>query len=118
MPEATTDEEAAPRPFAALLHEYRRGELHDELSEHMQVLVAAVVEHGKKGTITLKVEVAPAGKGAGNQLIVSGSVDVKPPKPDASAQFFFADERMNLSRNDPNQTRLDIDPAGARRDTA
>lgn len=111
-------EPAPARPFAAFLHEYRKGELHDELSEQLQELVAAVVEHGKKGALTVKVEVAPAGKGAGNQLIVSAEVAAKPPKPDAPAQFFFADQEMNLSRNDPNQTRLDIEGPPSRRSTA
>lgn len=96
-------------PLSALLSAYDRGRLDRRGGEKLQQLVSAVIANGKKGSLTLKVEVKPAGKNAGHQLLVAGDVESKPPKPEPAERFFFADRAMNLSQNDPNQTRLPVD---------
>lgn len=61
MPEtgAAVSERPQLKPFGQFLHEQRNGLLHDELSEELAELVKQCVETGKKGTLTLKVTVAP-----------------------------------------------------------
>lgn len=43
------------RPFADILRDIRAGQVSDEAATAMQQLVAAVREHGKKGTLTLQM---------------------------------------------------------------
>lgn len=97
---------AGRKPFAAFIQEQRRGAAHDELSEELQKLVAAVVETAKKGTLTLKVDVA-MGKD-GRTLLIADTVTVKLPKHDSKPSLFFFDERGNLSRENPAQTELPL----------
>lgn len=94
------------QPFAAFLANYQRGQLNSQLGDDLADLVAAVHEHGKKGELTLKVTVKPAGANAGDQLLVACETTVKPPKPTPPEQIFWADDDGQLLRNDPNATPL------------
>lgn len=96
-----------PRPFSQFMIEQRKGGLHGEISEKLQELVAAVVEHEKAGTLTLTVTVKPAGNGT-NQYVVTDEVKVKAPEAARGASLFFADGRGNLSRSDPRQPELPL----------
>lgn len=104
-----TEPDSSPQPFTQFLFSYQRGQLDAELGEQLRDLVAAVVEHGKKGTLQLKVEVKPAGANAGEQLTVACDADVKPPKPVPPEQIFWADADCTLVRNDPHANPL-FDP--------
>ncbi|MBA9003762.1 hypothetical protein [Thermomonospora cellulosilytica] len=95
------------RPFAAVLQELARGQVHDEASERLHELVDAVREHGAKGTLTLVLEVAPIAKGDVSALTVTGKVTAKPPV-GTQASAFFVDDAGNLSRRDPRQTEIPI----------
>lgn len=95
------------RPFAAVLQELNRGQVHHQLSEELHALVDAVREHGTKGTLTLALDVAPIAKGDTSALTVAAKVACKAPTaPQTSA--FFVDSSGNLSRRDPRQTALPI----------
>lgn len=103
------DPEPAPAdqgrtPFAKFLQEVRGGELHTELSHELAEVVAASSEHGKAGTITLTIKVAP--NADGSSLLITDEVKSKPPKAAGPPTLFFADAEGNLSRRDPRQ--LDI----------
>lgn len=114
----TSQQEAPERPqtkpFAQFLQEQRNGVLHSELSEHIAVLVATCVEHGRKGSLTLKLTVAPNKDGV--TLTISDDVAIKAPQGDRGAAIFFADEDGNLSRRDPRQPQLPFKPVEAPHD--
>ncbi len=98
------------RPFADLLREHRNGATHDELSDKLQELVAAVVEEGKSGTLSLTISIKPMGKGDGFE--VSAAVKLAAPKPTPGVSIFFASPENNLVRQDPRQTNLELREVG------
>jgi hypothetical protein len=102
------------------LREHRNGASHDELSDALQELVAAVTEEGKAGTLTLKITVKPANAGQGALLVVD-EIKTAPPKTTKSGSIFFASPDNNLVREDPRQPKLDlreIGPAAAHKGIA
>src|SRR3954465_5170145 len=54
----TPTETGQVRPFAAVLQDIDNGTLADQLGIDMQTLVNAVVELGRKGSLTIKFEVS------------------------------------------------------------
>ena len=97
---------ANSRPFMDFLREHRNGVTHDELSDKLQELVAAVIEEGKAGTLTLTVSIKPVGKADG--LEVGADVKVKPPKTAPGVSIFFASPENNLVRQDPRQATMEL----------
>lgn len=92
------------KPFAQLIQEQRAGSLHDEASDAMNELVRACQETGKKGSLTLKLNVTPTGDGV--TVSVTDDVKIAAPKPDAKPAVFYCDEYGNLLRRDPRQEEL------------
>jgi hypothetical protein len=100
-----TTEAAEVRPFAEVLSEVNKGVVADEAASELAKLVTAVKLTGKKGRLTLIIDVAPM---AGNDEVmkVSGAVTVRAPRPDAPTSIFYAGEDGVLTRNDPNALPL------------
>lgn len=96
------EEEQVPRLFADWLTEQRKGLTHDELTDALHDLIAAVNATGKAGTLTFQVKIAPLKK-TGNVLEVTDVVKLVLPKPERDASIYFTDDEGNLSRQDPNQ---------------
>jgi len=92
------------KPFATFLAEHKRGALAHELAEKLQDVVSAVMEHEKKGSLTLKLEVAPTKDGM--TVYVSDDIKTNIPEADRGASIMFPDEKGNLHRQDPNQLEL------------
>lgn len=88
-----------------LLREHRNGLTHDELTDEMQALVAAVTEERKKGTLTLRITLEP--KGDGTVMLVDEIVS-KPPKRTKGGSLFFVTPENNLARQDPKQPNLPL----------
>lgn len=111
------DEDKQIRPFAELLTILDRGEAHAEASRGLNDLVAAVNDTGKKGSLTIVIEMAPL-KGSSQQLLVAARVAVKLPKSDPGAGVFYIDGANNLTRTDPNQPEIEglriIEPKATR----
>lgn len=105
MPD-TQQEAPERRPFSAWLTEQRRGSLHSELSEALAELGRACLEHQGAGEVTLKIKAKPNKDGV--SLTVTDDVKCKIPQPDRGAAIFFADDRGNLTRNDPRQQELGL----------
>ena len=104
------------RPFMDFLREHRGGATHDELSDALQALVAAVTEEGKTGKLTLTLTMKPIGKNDG--LEVSLEHKLNPPKVTPGTSIFFPTPENNLVRQDPRQQALElreIAPASAAR---
>jgi hypothetical protein len=102
-----TEERPSTKPFAAWLQEQRNGGLHAELSERLAELVSACLEHGKAGTLTLSVKVAPNKDGV--TVTIFDDVKAKAPA-DRGAAIFYADDHGNVSRRDPRQPELPLKP--------
>lgn len=96
------------RPFAEFLQETSNGTTHDELSIDLHELIRAVREHGKKGSLTLTITVAPLSKRDDSQLTVTEEIKVAAPKPEPRPSIYFADRNGNLSRTDPAQLAMDL----------
>lgn len=97
---------ANSRPFQEVLRELRRGNVHDELSDKLQELVAAVTQEGKVGSLTFKITIKPLGKGDG--LEVSDEITVKPPKVTPGSSIFYPTPENNLVRQDPRQQAMEL----------
>lgn len=72
-------------------------------------LIEAVKGTGKKGSIVITVDIWPAEKEFGGNVIgVNSSIDIKLKKPELPLPetFFFVDENNNLTRNDPRQEEM------------
>lgn len=106
MPDDVEQDAAERRPFGAWLQEQRRGNLHSELSEALAELAHACLEHQSGGEITLKIKAKPNKDGV--SLTFTDDIMCKAPKPDRGAAIFFADDRGNLTRNDPRQAELGL----------
>ena len=93
---------AEARPFATWLLEQSGGKTHDELSQALVDLVARVRDTGKKGSVSLTVNVAPL-KGDVDVLVVADEIKLRLPEHDRKASLFYPDKDGNLTRRDPNQ---------------
>ena len=100
----TTGEERV-RPFADVLRDLGRGQVIDEAAVMLQDIVNAVRERGKKGRLTLTVEVAPM-KGDAAALVVSAQATAKAPASEPTSAIFYADQPGNLLREDPRQEKF------------
>jgi len=94
-------------PFPAVLAQLRRGAAVDEFTAELAELVQAVIYTGRKGTLTLKLEVEPSS--SDDQAVeITDEVTTRLPKPPRPSSLFFADDRGALSRHDRRQTHLDL----------
>jgi hypothetical protein len=96
---------ATVRPFADVLSEISKGTVADEAATELAKLVAAVQETGKKGSVTVTIQVAPY-KGNDEVVNVSAAVIAKPPRAETPTSIFYTSADGNLSRNDPNALPL------------
>lgn len=102
------------KAFSVILQDLRDGRTHAELSEQFAKLVKEVEQAGKAGTLTLVIKVSPASRAQPvDKIIVSPTVALKPPKPDAGEDFFWLTDDSELSRNHPRQSDLPLREATA-----
>ena len=92
------------KPFASWLCEQAAGKTEAELTDGLRDLVHRVTETGKKGSITLVVNVEPM-KGDASMLVVSDEIKLKLPEHDRKASIFWEKDGQ-LLRNDPNQRSI------------
>lgn len=95
------------RPFADFISETNRGTTHAKLTAAMHDLVTAVREHGKSGTLTLTIKVAPLAKGDDSQFTVTEDLSLKAPRPEPRPSIYFADRAGNLTTSDPSAMTFD-----------
>ena len=89
-----------------LFQEHRAGATHEEISDAIRDVVAAVTDEQKAGTITITISIKPLGKGDG--LAVGIETKAKPPKQTVGTSVFFADATNNLQRHDPRQQSMEL----------
>lgn len=105
--------------FMDFIREHRAGATHEELTEALKLLTAAVAEERKGGSLTLKISIKPLAKGDG--LEVSADVKCAPPTPVPGVSIFYPTPEGDLVRQDPRQTSMElreIGPAEAHRGLA
>lgn len=109
--DAAEEQESAegPRPFTQILHEQRRGGLHEELTEQLAELVRAVGQTGKQGVLTLKLTVKPAGD---SMVQMFDLVAINPPQESKDPSIFYTDESGSVHRSDPRQAELPLRRVG------
>lgn len=94
------EDEVERKPFAMVLQEMRKGGLHTELGDELAALVLQCQETGKKGSLTITLNVDPGDDGV---MVVDDKITVKAPRHDTGKSIFWADEGGNLVRENPNQ---------------
>lgn len=89
------------------LRDIRSGEMVEELTEELAKVVNAVLTTGKKGSVTLKINIDPASKG---DAVVTISDDIKStiPREKKAGTLMFALPSGSLQRQDPRQTELNL----------
>ena len=97
------------KPVTDVIRDLRGGLFVANATEELAALVERIQDSGKKGSLTITLELTPSGKG--NRIMhVKPKLTVKmPPKPDTDEAAIFYVERGQLLRDDPNQTKLDLD---------
>lgn len=93
------------RLITDILREVRKGAAVEEATNALNDVVKAVDETGKKGAVTIVVNVVPAPHGGPEKMIV---VDIKSKKPISSIApaVFFSDAMGDLHRSDPTQEEM------------
>lgn len=86
----------------AMLRELRGGEFIDQLNAALIKVTDAVSEHGKSGSITIKLTVTSSGR----SLEIDDDIGIKCPKAEKVGTIFFRDRAGLLTRDDPKQHQL------------
>ena len=94
---------AANLRLANVIAGMHRGAVEDEINQKFSELISAVKAEGRKGTMTLTLEVLPQG---GNQHNVIASCTTRVPKPKARPSLFYSTDDNNLQREDPEQSDM------------
>ena len=92
--------------FLSVLQNHRRGGTLTDLAEAMREVTEAALATGKAGAVILKFKVRAAAKSGA--LVVEDEIKTTLPKTEAEGSIFFADDRGNLLREDPNQKQLPL----------
>ncbi|UGQ45102.1 hypothetical protein [Massilia endophytica] len=101
------------KAFSLVFQDLRDGRAHAEMTGQLSELLAAVKETGKPGSLTLKIDVKPSGRGSDvDKVSIIDTITAKVPKPDRGSDFFWLTEDNDLSRNHPRQHNLDLRDAG------
>lgn len=86
--------------FIAALTGIDHGAVATKADDLLMELVRAVNELGRKGSVTVKIEISPA-KGNSVNVQVAATASAKMPEPDAPWGLFFFTEDGALTRDDP-----------------
>jgi hypothetical protein len=92
------------------LRDIRAGEMVEELTENLAQVVNAVLATGKKGSLTLKLNVDPASKGDA-VVTITDDIKVTIPREKKAGTLMFALPSGSLQRQDPRQTELNLSAA-------
>lgn len=100
-----TEQQQEPRPFATFLLETNKGRSHEELSAGLHEVIAEVLNTGKAGSISYRVDIKPAA-GVENMVTITDQIVRKVPRGERATSMFFVDDDGNLCRNDPRQQSI------------
>lgn len=95
-----------PRPITTTLAELQGGVFLEECSQRFADLVRNVDETGKAGKLTITLDL----KKTSGAISVTPKVTDKTPEPAPDSDLFYATVEGNLTRDNPNQRKLDLRP--------
>lgn len=99
--EVTAAETQSPDSFSTFVLNHSHGDFSRDASQQFNQLIDEVGITGKKGSITIKIDVAPGGGADSAQLSITDKIDVKLPKPTRPSSVYFFDGNRDLSRDRP-----------------
>lgn len=91
--------------FSQWVADHRRGELDNELTAALAAVTERVAALGKKGTITLKIDLKANGPNA-RTIVAVDQVTISEPAPDRESAIYYAGDGGRLTRDDPYQQRF------------
>ncbi len=91
--------------FAAVLMQHNRGAAHAEASKALAEVVAACKATGKKGSVTVRLDIEAQPK-MGGVIKVTDTITRKVPAADRIASLWYPGDHGDLHRNDPKQHEL------------
>lgn len=97
-----TPEPPQPKDFAQFLEEFAHGSLNNSATEQLRDLVAACIETGQKGSITIKIGVDVNGKLAE----LKAAIKTSKPQVGLPGEVMFTGEDGTLHHEDPRQMKL------------
>lgn len=97
------DEYGAIRSASDWLKVHAAGEIDRKLTDALTEVLAAVMDLGRSGTITLKLTVSQQDDAS---VLVLPTVTVKAPQPSSRAQHFYVDAERRLALADPYRPQL------------
>lgn len=95
--------ETRQNSFIASLEELQSGAVASDLDRQLREIVLAARETGKKGSLTLTLNVEPRGA---DSVIVSADLKPKIPVAEQPPSIFFVNDDGSLGREHPKQTNL------------
>lgn len=95
----------AQKTFNQTLEQLRYGTLHDELTQKLNELTAAVTNTGEVGTLTLSIKLKPTNNSG--QIEVIDDIKLSMPKENKGTSIMFATPENNLQREDPRQMAIE-----------
>lgn len=98
--------------FSEQLAYLAKGSLNDECTEELAELIKAVRLTGKKGTLTLTIEVGMLDKSSEDAMRITGDVKTKPPRLDKPTTIMFSTYDGDLLRDDPEQLKMELRQVG------
>ena len=93
-----------------LLQQHRKGITHQEISDSLRDMVAAVTDAQKGGKIVITFGISPMGKGDGLEVTIETKITMPKEKPGRSV--FYATPENNLVREDPRQQNMELREVG------
>lgn len=96
------------RPITDVLWEIYKGDFVEEASNALAEVIRAVRQTGKKGALSIKLEVS---KSDADEIAIEvvPQLGTKAPAPTKPKAIFMADDRGSLTRDDPRQQRIAVD---------
>ena len=98
------------RLITDILREIRKGRPVEEATQALADVVRAVDETGKKGSVTITLNVIPSKHGGPEKTLVA-EVKSKKPIADIAPAVFFSDQDGDLFRVDPRQEEMELHEA-------
>ncbi len=98
------------RLITDILRDIRKGRPVEEATQALADVVRAVDETGKKGSVTITLDVVPSKHGGPEKMLVC-KIKTTKPIADIAPAIFFSDEQGDLHRVDPNQDEMKFEDA-------
>ena len=93
----------------AVLLDMRQGKVAQNCNEKFNEVLAAVIETGGKGELTIKLMIKPSKMGMGAAVVeveLDHDIKLKKPELEIGKSFFFVTQEGALSRDDPDQAAM------------